>query len=131
MRDVPRRSRLAYAGAALLIAWIGFGARWLPYRIPDEVAANTFDVLGALTAFLAVGVLFPTAATWQTSCLAFSASAALGACQHWYPVPWIEAAYHTPLGALLLAHATTPLNLGCRAAGIGLGMVAEWVVLDT
>jgi hypothetical protein len=129
MREETRRSRLTYATAALFIPSLGVVSRWLPWAVPEPVAANMGDTLGALTAFLVVGLVFPTAATWQAAVAAFASSAVLGAI-HWYQVPHLDAARVTALGGLFLARVSTPLHLGCCAAGIGLGMVAEWLVLD-
>jgi hypothetical protein len=129
MRDVSRRSRPAYAGAALLVPWIGVGARWVPLAIPEVVAANAGDALGALTVFLVVGLLFPSAPTWQVALGAFGSSTLLGL-SHWYSTPWLDAARGSALGGLFLNRFTSPLDLGCCAAGVGLGIVAEWLVMD-
>lgn len=121
---LPRRSRLTYACAVILLIGPGLftRSRWMPR--PNFVAEFGGDTLWALLVFWLVGFLFPAMSTARAAIVAgvFAAGIEFGQMVH---APWLDALRSTLFGRLVLGQGFLWSDLVCYATGIALGVVAE------
>lgn len=120
----PRRSRVPYACAAILVIGPGLftRSRWMPR--PHFVAEFGGDTLWALLVFWSVCFLFPTVSTARVAIAAgtFAAAVEFSQIPH---TPWLEALRATLFGRLVLGQGFLWSDLVCYAAGIALGVLLE------
>ncbi len=123
----PRRSRLVYACAVILVIGLGLftRSRWMPR--PSFVAEYGGDTLWALLVFWLVGFLFPAMSTGRAASVtgAFAAVIEFG---QMVQAPWLDALRAMLFGRLVLGQGFLWSDLVCYAAGIAIGVVAELVL---
>lgn len=125
--DFSPRSRAAYSLCILLIICLGLASRSKQISLPGFIAAYAGDMLWALTAFLGIGVLLPSASTARVAALAAVFSFAIELSQL-YHAPWLDALRRTRAGALALGHGFLWSDLACYAAGIAIGVFIERMI---
>jgi hypothetical protein len=111
-----------------LAAILGIGSRRYAQALPGFIAAYAGDTLWALAAFAGIGLLLPRASTRTVALLAMSLSIAVELSQL-YHAPWIDSFRQTTLGGLILGFGFLWSDLACYAAGVGLGVILEPIVL--
>jgi hypothetical protein len=118
------RSPALQSALIVLVAALGIGSRRFAFALPEFVAAYAGDTLWALAAFLAVGLVLPSATTARVALLAMGLSFAVEVSQL-YHAPWIDAIRQTTLGGLILGFGFLWSDLACYVAGIGVGVCVE------
>ncbi|GAB4025488.1 hypothetical protein GCM10028809_06560 [Spirosoma gilvum] len=88
------------------------------------------DALWALMVFLGFGILFRHWSTGRLALVAFFFSAGIEFSQL-YHAPWIDHLRATRLGGLVLGFTFIWSDLICYAVGIGVGALAEHLLLPT
>lgn len=123
----PRRSRLFYASAVILVMGSGLFTRSRRMPRPSLVAEFGGDTLWALLVFLLVGFLFPGLSTARAALVAgvIAAAVEFGQMVH---APWLEALRGTLCGRLVLGRGFLWSDLVCYGVGIAIGVVAELVL---
>jgi hypothetical protein len=124
-----QRSRAIYAMAAGLV--IGMGLLWRSGLVPlsDFVAKYGGDALWALVVFLCFGIVFPRSSMVRIALAAVCFAWGVEFLQL-YHVPWIDGIRSTGLGRLVLGSTFNGPDLVAYVIGIGLGVLAEWVLLN-
>ena len=112
----PRRSRLVYACAVILVIGLGLftRSRWMPR--PSFVAEYGGDTLWALLVFGLVGFLFPAMSTGRAASVAGAFAAVLEFGQM-VQAPWLDALRAMLFGRLVLGPGFLWSDLVCYAAG--------------
>jgi hypothetical protein len=103
---------------------LGLGSRRFSGFLPSFVAAYAGDTLWALALFLALGLIWPRAATVRLAAAALVVSALVEVSQ-WYHEPWIDAIRETTLGGLILGYGFLWSDLACYAVGVAIGVALE------
>jgi hypothetical protein len=124
MAERPMRNRLVYSGLIAIAAWLGVHASAYGDLFPEFVADLAPQALWPLAVFAAVGLVFPSAASWQVASTAY-VIAALFELSDLYHEPWIDGLRGTPLGALALGTDFLKTDLACYAFGVLLGYLIE------
>ena len=128
MSKPRRRKPLIQIALIALSAVLGIGSRRYAPALPVFVAAYAGDTMWALAAFAGIGLLLPRASTRTVALLAMSLSIAVELSQL-YHAPWIDSIRQTTLGGLILGYGFLWSDLACYAAGVGLGVILELIVL--
>src|SRR4051812_20092735 len=123
-----RRKPLVQLLRIFLVSALGIGSRRFAPILPGFIAAYAGDTLWALAAFLGFGMVLPRASTWTVALLALCLSVAVELSQL-YHAPWFDSIRQTTLGGLILGFGFLWSDLACYAAGVGLGVILERVVL--
>jgi hypothetical protein len=121
-----RRKPLAWLALIVLTIGLGLGSRRFGHALPSFVAAYAGDMLWALVVFLGIGLVLPRASTWRIAGLALLFSVLIETSQL-YHAPWIDSIRQTTLGALVLGRGFLWSDLACYVAGVGLGVLGEFV----
>ncbi len=111
-----------------LVSALGIGSRRYAHNLPGFIATYAGDTLWALAAFLGFGLCLPRASTRTIAMLAMAFSVAIELSQL-YHAPWIDSIRQTTLGGLILGFGFLWSDLACYAAGVGLGVILELIVL--
>jgi hypothetical protein len=111
-----------------LAAVLGIGSRRYAHALPGFIAAYAGDTMWALAAFAGIGLLLPRASTRTIALLAMILSVAVELSQL-YHAPWIDSIRQTTLGGLILGFGFLWSDLAGYAAGVGLGIILELIVL--
>src|SRR3954469_21204317 len=99
MRAMPSGRRRNPILGIILIASasiLGIGSRRLADSLPGLVATYAGDTLGALAAFLGIGLLLPWASTGTVAVLALAVSLLVEISQL-YKAPWLDSIRQTTL----------------------------------
>jgi hypothetical protein len=128
MTAIRRRNPLVQLALITLAALLGIGSRRYARALPGFIAAYAGDTMWALAAFAGVGLLLLRASTRTIALLAMILSIAVELSQL-YHAPWIDSIRRTTLGGLILGFGFLWSDLACYAAGVGLGVILERVVL--
>jgi hypothetical protein len=123
-----RRNPLVQLALIALAAVLGIGSRRFAHTLPGFLAAYAGDTLWALAAFAGIGLLLPRASTRTIALLALSLAIAVELSQL-YRAAWIDSIRHTTVGGLILGFGFVWSDLVCYAAGVGLGVILELIVL--
>ena len=123
-----RRNPLVQIILIALVCLLGIGSRRYSRVLPGFIAAFAGDTLWALAAFLGIGLILPRASTWTVACLALAFSVAVELSQL-YHAPWIDSIRQTTLGGLILGFGFLWSDLACYAAGVGIGVIVEWIAV--
>lgn len=129
MTEHPRRNRIVSAGLIVIAAWLGVHARRYGEVLPDFVAGYAPEVLWAMAVFATIGLIFPTAASWQVAAGAYILTTGFEYSQL-YHEPWIDLLRGTPLGALALGSDFLIPDLTCYAVGVLLSLLIEFWTLN-
>jgi Protein of unknown function (DUF2809) len=124
MTQHPRRNPLVSAGLIAIASWLGVHARWYGEVVPGVIADYAPEVLWAMAVFATIGLVLPSAASWQVASLAYVLTALFEYSQL-YHEPWIETLRGTPLGALALGSEFLIPDLTCYAVGVLLSLLIE------
>jgi hypothetical protein len=124
MTQHPRRNPIVSAGLAAIAAWLGVHARWYGEVLPGFIAGYAPEALWAIAVFAAIGLVFPSAASWQVASVTYVLTALFEYSQL-YHEPWIDALRGTPLGALALGSEFLIPDLTCYAVGVLFGLLIE------
>lgn len=124
MTQRPMRSQIVCGGLIMIATWLAVFTRRYDELLPELVAGYLPDMLWAMAVFAAIGLFFPTAATWQVASGAY-VIAVLFEFSQLYHSPWIDAVRSTPLGASALGTEFLVTSLVCYAVGIILSMLIE------
>jgi hypothetical protein len=130
MSKPRRRNPLIQFALIALVIVLGIGSRRYADAWPGFIAAYAGDTLWTLAAFLGFGLLLPRAPTGTIAMLAMILSLAVEFSQL-YHAPWIDSIRQTTLGGLILGFGFLWSDIACYAAGVGLGVVLELIVLAT
>ena len=119
-----KKSRIAYAVAAIVVIVLGLASRRYAQHLPEIVAEYAGDTLWALTAFLGVRMLYPR---WKirnvaVAALLFAFSIEVSQLYH---APWIDAIRQTTLGGLILGFGFLWSDLLCYCVGVGAGVILD------
>jgi hypothetical protein len=119
------RHRPIYALLAALV--IGTGLLWRSDLLPLSSFLSKYggDALWALVVFLGFGFVFPQSSTLRVGLMALCFAWAIEFSQL-YHAPWIDAIRSTRLGGLVLGSSFNVPDLFAYAAGITVGVLAEW-----
>jgi hypothetical protein len=119
-----KRSRIIYLLAAMIVIVLGLSSRRYSRALPEFLAAYAGDTLWALTAFLAIGILFPRWSSRRVfiSALLFSFSIEVSQLYH---SAFVDQARHTTLGGLILGDTFVWSDLFCYLVGVFLGYALE------
>jgi hypothetical protein len=128
MMAIRRRNPLVQIALIALASLLGIGSRRIAHLVPGFIAAYAEDTLWALAAFAGIGFLLPRASTRTVALLAMAFSIAIELSQL-YHAPWIDSIRQTTLGGLILGYGFLWSDLACYAAGVGLGVILELIVL--
>jgi hypothetical protein len=128
MMAIQRRNPLVQISLIALVSVLGIGSRHYAYSLPGFIAAYAGDTLWALAAFAGIGLLLPRASTRTVAVLAVAFCVAVELSQL-YHAAWIDSIRHTTLGGLILGYGFLWSDLACYAAGVGLGVILELIVL--
>jgi hypothetical protein len=123
-----RRHPLIQLALIAMAAVLGLGSRRYAHALPGFIALYAGDTSWALAAFLGMGLLLPRASTRTIALLAMSLSIAVELSQL-YHAPWIDSIRQTTLGGLILGFGFLWSDLACYAAGVGLGVILDRLVL--
>jgi hypothetical protein len=123
-----RRNSLVQLALITLAAVLGIGSRRNARALPGFMATYAGDTMWALAAFAGVGLLLPRASTRTIALLAMILSIAVELSQL-YHAPWIDSIRQTTFGGLILGFGFLWSDLACYAAGVGLGVILERIVL--
>jgi len=118
------RSRLSYAVFIALTIAVGLASRKFSALLPPWLAKNAGDVLYATMAFWLVGFLFPSLST-QRAALAAALFCFGIEFLKFAQVPWLVAARHSRVGALVLGVGFNASNLLCYVIGVALAVLIE------
>jgi hypothetical protein len=129
MSKPRRRKPLIQLVLIALAAILGIGSRRYAPALPRPVAAYAGDTLWALAAFAGFGLLLPRASTRTIALLAMILSISVELSQL-YHAHWIDSIRNTTLGGLILGFGFLWSDLACYAAGVGLGVILEVIVLS-
>ncbi len=125
-----RRNRLFQLALIALICLLGINSRRFGAHLPWLIASYSGDTLWALAAFLGTGLLLPRASTGLVACLALIVSLTVE-CSQLYHAPWIDAIRRTTPGGLLLGYGFLWSDLACYAAGVGIGVMFEKLLVTS
>ena len=106
---------------------LGLASRRYAALLPEFLAEYSGDTLWALTAFLAVGFIFPHWSTARVSAAGLVFSYAVEVSQH-YQAPWIDNVRGTWLGGLVLGYGFLWSDIVCYTVGVMLGAAIEAVL---
>lgn len=123
-----KRSRIIYLVAALAVVILGLASRQYSPSLPGFVASYAGDTLWALTAFLAVGTVFPRWSTLRVGIAAVLFAFAIELSQL-YHAPWIDHLRHKTFGSLVLGYGFLWSDLVCYIVGVALGCMVEVAVI--
>jgi Protein of unknown function (DUF2809) len=121
-----RRHPLRQIGLLGLAIVLGVGSRRFGFACPEFVATFAGDTLWALALFLFLGLILPGVATGWVAAMALVVSLLVELSQL-YHAPWIDSVRQTTIGGLILGFGFLWSDLVCYAAGVGLGVVLEWM----
>ena len=127
-KGFPRRNPLVQMTLIALAIVLGIGSRRYAQALPEFIAAYAGDTMWALAAFAGIGLLLPRASTRTIALLAIAFSIAVELSQ-FYHAPWIDSIRQTTLGGLILGFGFLWSDLACYAAGVGIGVILERIVL--
>jgi hypothetical protein len=96
-------------------------------HLPAFVATYAGDTFWALTLFLVLGLVVPTARSGTIAVATLALSFAVEFSQL-YQAGWINAIRDTRIGALILGHGFLWTDLACYTAGCAAGWLGEVVV---
>ncbi len=123
-----RRNPLIQIAQIALAAVFGIGSRRYAHALPGFIAAYAGDTMWALAAFAGIGLLLPRASTRTVALLAMTLSIAVELSQLHHD-PWVDSIRQTTLGGLILGYGFLWSDLACYAAGVGIGIILELIVL--
>ena len=124
MTERPRRNPIVSAGLIAIAAWLGVHARWYGEAVPGVIADYAPEVLWAMAVFATIGMIFPSAASWQVASVAYVLTTLFEYSQL-YHEPWIDAIRGTPLGVFALGSEFLIPDLTCYAVGVLLSLLIE------
>jgi hypothetical protein len=127
-KGFPRRNPLVQMTLIALAGVLGIGSRRYAHALPGFIAAYGGDTMWALAALAGIGLLLPRASTRTVALFAMILSIAVELSQL-YHAPWIDSIRQTTLGGLILGFGFLWSDLACYAAGVGLGIILELIVL--
>ena len=127
-KAVRTRNPLIQLALIALACVLGIASRRYAQALPGFIAAYAGDTLWALAAFAGFGLLLPRASTRTVASLAMILSIAVELSQL-YHAPWIDSIKQTTLGGLILGFGFLWSDLACYAAGVGIGVILERIVL--
>src|SRR5690242_10414226 len=84
-----RRNWIAHAVAIAIVAWVAINIHRYDEFLPDLVVTYVGVCLGALAAYLAIGMVFSSAATWQAAAGAFAITTLVEFTRLYY-APWLD-----------------------------------------
>jgi len=122
--DEMKRSRLTYLMAAVTVIVLGLASRKYSQDIPEFLASYAGDTLWALTAFLGVGMLFPSWSTRRVCVTAVLFAFAIELSQLYHSA-WIDSIRRTMAGGLILGYGFLWSDLLCYVIGISIGCSLE------
>ena len=128
MTKLRRRDPLIQITLIAVSSALGIGSRRYAHDLPGFILAYAGDTLWALAAFLGFGLCLPRASTGTIAMLAMAFSVAIELSQL-YHAPWIDSIRQTTLGGLILGFGFLWSDLACYAAGVGVGVILELIVL--
>jgi hypothetical protein len=129
MNSQPNREPIVYLGIVGFAAWFALMARQYAMAHPSSVIDTVGDILWALVAFSAIGLLFPTISTWRASSLVFMIPTLIALSQL-HHVAWLDAIRGTSFGFLVFGTEFTTVDFGCYAIVALSGMCFESFFLD-
>ena len=126
----PLRNRLVYILFFILTIFLGLASRRFSFLLPPWLAKNVGDILYAVMAFWLIGCFCPRLSTLR------SAQAAVLFCfgiefLKFVQTPWLAAARHSRLGALVFGVGFHTSNLVCYVIGVVLAALIEWALRQT
>jgi hypothetical protein len=121
-----RRSPLGRIGLLALTIVLGLSSRRFGFALPGFVATYAGDTLWALALFLFLGLILPGVTTGWVAALALVVSLFVELSQL-YHASWIDSVRQTTIGGLILGFGFLWSDLACYAAGVGLGVMLEWM----
>lgn len=119
---------MIYALACLLVICLGLLSRSRSISPPQWIIEYAGDALWALTAFLGLGLAFPSWTTRRTAIAALAFSIAIELSQL-YHAPWIEELRRNRFGALILGRGFLWSDLVCYTVGVWFGILVERIGL--
>jgi len=122
------RHPLVNVGLLAMAIVLGLGSRRFASALPGFVASYAGDTLWALALFLFLGLILPHTTTGRIAVLALVISLLVELSQL-YHAAWIDSVRRTTLGGLVLGFGFLWSDLACYAAGIGLGVALERIIL--
>ena len=122
-----KRSRITYLMAAIAVVVIGLSSRRYSRMLPEFIASYAGDTLWALTAFLVVGMLFPSWSTLRVCITALLFAFAIELSQL-YHSPWVDQIRHTMGGGFILGYGFLWSDLLCYVVGISIGCTLEMLL---
>jgi len=111
----------------VLVGSLGLGSRRYAPSLPGFIATYAGDTLWALAAFLAIGLVLPTAPTVRVALWSLGLTLAVELSQL-YHAPWIDSIRETTVGGLILGFGFVWSDLACYVVGVGLGVCAEVIM---
>lgn len=126
MRFVTR-ARVIHTFLTLIVVAAGLATRLIKRRYP-VLGDAAGDALWATMVFLLLGLFFPAVNVWKRAALALAISFAVEFSQI-YHAPWIDRIRARPLGAMILGSTFVWMDLVNYAAGVGLGLGLDWLML--
>jgi hypothetical protein len=113
--------------AAIAVVVLGLSSRRYSRVLPEFFASYAGDTLWALTAFLAIGILFPRWSTMRVCVTALLFAFAIELSQL-YHSPWVNQIRHTMLGGFILGYGFLWSDLLCYVVGISIGCTLEMLL---
>jgi hypothetical protein len=128
LKGFRRRNPLVQIAVIVLAAVLGIGSRHYAHVLPGVIAVYAGDTFWAFAAFLGMGLILPRQSTWRVALLAMAFSVAIELTQL-YHARWIDSIRQTTVGGLILGFGFLWSDLACYAAGVGVGVILELIVL--
>ncbi len=118
------RNRPTYALLAVLTIVVGLASRHFCFLLPPLLAKNAGDVLYAVMAYWLLGLCFPRLSPVRTALAAGCFCFAIEFLK-FSNAPWLIAARHSRLGALVFGSGFHASNLACYVLGALAALLIE------
>jgi hypothetical protein len=122
-----KRGRFIYLIAAIAVIILGLSSRRYSRVLPEFLVSYVGDTLWALTAFLAIGMLFPGWSTLRVCITALLFAFAIELSQLFHS-PWIDQIRRTMAGGFILGYGFLWSDLLCYVVGISIGCALEMLL---
>lgn len=121
------RRRLSFAAFAIAVVPIGLATRRFPWALPELIATYAGDALWAMTVYLLIGALAPTAPIRIRATISLAFAFLVECSQLWHPA-WLDAIRATTAGRLVLGQGFLWSDLACYSVGVAIAAAVESLI---